>query len=786
MSVNLKHYGLIELSLIVILDIMSQTKVINWFEEELDDNKHSIPAPVSDSDGDTEYSKQYTVQLRNSQTKVILKCLMRMLELGDEEHNIYNGIRYIATFKRLRAKSRRTLCDAKKTFWTNYVNSLKNNVPANIVRNEFRRIMGKCSSVIPGLLNNGVMTSSSRNFDPEFLKIKDAAEKRNLNFTSDNTEHYNTPFTSEELEALRSQPVHNSYNAFHHSTLYGRYSGNPRRLRPAGVRFRELLSELDVHSPSVHILEYTTTPPWIMRRSMFDVSLSRSFKNFTPDFVYRLRFSELLSGYPNYSLVFTDGSRIDDYKEACDLDLVKENVKLEVVTEEESESTAVHQDSSVSSETRNIAREELLMIEQNHKNFDNFEKLGRNAFLECSKYDKLYTGEDKSKTKSCSYRFDSSKHSDTSCSSMKCTICAGQVPPGAISVAAVVRNGSSYSFSRCRSVIKFFNAQFIGSSQVYGPNIMSKQMVCRWCRQFSEGRQSVHDEECSGRPSLINDDCVELVRQCILENRRFTITELSSHFPQISRSLLHEIVTKHLLFKKVCARWVPKNLTPEHKVQRLGAALTFQQRYHDNGDEFLDRIVTGDEIWISHFTLETKQQSMHWRHSGSRVRTKFKQTLSVWKVMCTVFWDRKGILLIDFLPRGETVNADRYCETLRKLRRAIQNKRRGMLTAGVVLLHDNACPHTARRTAAVLTEFGWELFDHPPYSPDLAPSNFHVFLHLKKFLSSGERFGNDKELKTSVTCWFHSQAAEFYDRGIQKLIPRYDKCLNSDGGYVKK
>ncbi|KAJ4448973.1 hypothetical protein ANN_00365 [Periplaneta americana] len=236
------------------------------------------------------------------------------------------------------------------------------------------------------------------------------------------------------------------------------------------------------------------------------------------------------------------------------------------------------------------------------------------------------------------------------------------------------------------SVVKFFNAQSIAPieihqqlCQVYRPNIMSKQMVRRWCRQFSEGRQSVHDEERSGRPSLINDDRVELVRQCIMENRRFTITELSSHFPQISRSLLHEIVTKHLLLKKVCAR------------------------YHDDGDEFLDRIVTGDETWISHFTPETKQQSMHWRHSGSAARTKFKQTLSVQKVMCTVFWDRKGILLIDFLPRG------------------------------VVILHDNA-RHI--RLGAVLTEFGWELFDHPPYSPDLAPSDFHVFLDLKKFLSS--------------------------------------------------
>ncbi|KAJ4440405.1 hypothetical protein ANN_08546 [Periplaneta americana] len=218
-----------------------------------------------------------------------------------------------------------------------------------------------------------------------------------------------------------------------------------------------------------------------------------------------------------------------------------------------------------------------------------------------------------------------------------------------------------------RSVIKFFNAQSIAPieihrqlCQVYGPDIMSKQMVRRWCRQFSEGRQSVHDEERSGRPSLINDR-VELVRQCIMENRRFTITELSSHFPQIWRSLLHEIVTKHLLFKKVCAR-------------------------------------------------------------------------------------------------GETVNADRYCETLRKLRRAIQNKRRGMLTAGVVLLHDNARPHTARRTAAVLTEFGWELFHHPPYSPDLAPRDFHVFLHLKKFLSSGEEYN---ACSSALCNFFNSPVTSF-------------------------
>jgi histone-lysine N-methyltransferase SETMAR len=68
-----------------------------------------------------------------------------------------------------------------------------------------------------------------------------------------------------------------------------------------------------------------------------------------------------------------------------------------------------------------------------------------------------------------------------------------------------------------------------------------------------------------------------------------------------------------------------------------------------------------------------------------------------------------------------------------------------------------------------------------PYSPDLAPSDFHLFLRLKKFLS-GQCFFNDDDVKEAVK-WLSSQAATFYE-GIQKLVPRYDKCLNNGGNYV--
>ncbi|KDR23779.1 hypothetical protein L798_11353 [Zootermopsis nevadensis] len=83
------------------------------------------------------------------------------------------------------------------------------------------------------------------------------------------------------------------------------------------------------------------------------------------------------------------------------------------------------------------------------------------------------------------------------------------------------------------------------------------------------------------------------VRRKVREDRRFTISALSLHFPEISRTALYEIVTERLHYRKLCSRWVPKMLTEEHKKRRSASALTFLTRYHEEGDEMC-HIVTGD------------------------------------------------------------------------------------------------------------------------------------------------------------------------------------------------
>ena len=95
---------------------------------------------------------------------------------------------------------------------------------------------------------------------------------------------------------------------------------------------------------------------------------------------------------------------------------------------------------------------------------------------------------------------------------------------------------------------------------------------------------------------------------------------------------------------------------------------------------------------------------------------------------------------------------------------------RGELSVTILLLHDNARQTSVAQTQDLVTSFRWEQMDHPPYSPDLAPSDFHLFLHLKNFLG-GKRFDDDDDLKDEVQKWLTSQAAAFYEEGIQNLCP---------------
>ena len=103
----------------------------------------------------------------------------------------------------------------------------------------------------------------------------------------------------------------------------------------------------------------------------------------------------------------------------------------------------------------------------------------------------------------------------------------------------------------------------------------------------------------------------------------------------------------------------------------------------------------------------------------------------------------------------------------------------------VLLHHDNARPHTAAATVETVQQLGFELLQHPPYSPDLAPNDYHIFSPLKEALRV-RRFASNEEVKEAVHTWLQEQPKSIFSAGIQKLVERYNKYIVLQEDYVEK
>jgi len=300
---------------------------------------------------------------------------------------------------------------------------------------------------------------------------------------------------------------------------------------------------------------------------------------------------------------------------------------------------------------------------------------------------------------------------------------------------------------------------------MYDEHCLSRQAVQNWVQKFSEVRTSIEDEHRAGRPVEITTlETLQRVEDIIRAERRITVDAVATAIG-CSRCQIYNMMREGLGFFKVCSRWMPRQLTQQHKSQRMGLSLQHLQRYQDEGDNMLSLIVTGDVSWVHHYAPEMKLASMQWKHPVSPAHKKFNVTLSAGKVMLRVFSDCQGILLTEFQQCGHTITSASYCTILTKLRAAIRRKQLGLLTKRVLLLHDNACPHSANQTTATLRSFMWVVLQHPPYSPDLAPSDFQLFGPLKHHLS-GERFPDGGVVETAVRTWFRQQPKEFYAAGF--------------------
>jgi len=279
-------------------------------------------------------------------------------------------------------------------------------------------------------------------------------------------------------------------------------------------------------------------------------------------------------------------------------------------------------------------------------------------------------------------------------------------------------------------------------------------------------------------------EAIATVEAIVKENRHITVHEIAAHL-DMSHGSAHHIVHDVLQFHEVCARWVPHQLTAELK-ERVDACQELLKRFEAEGDGFLGRIVAGDETWAHNHQLETKKVSKEWRHTSSPKPQKFCTQPLAGRVMLTLSWVEQGVILEHYMSWRNTVTSAAYADLLKNyLHPAIKSKRHGLLSTGVLLQYDNPWPHTAHSTVATIQDLSFKCLPHPLYSPDLAPSDFHVFGPLKEAMG-GESFRSDEEVQQAAHKSLHSQPKDFFSRGIYALPKRWNTCMERNEDCIEK
>ena len=343
-----------------------------------------------------------------------------------------------------------------------------------------------------------------------------------------------------------------------------------------------------------------------------------------------------------------------------------------------------------------------------------------------------------------------------------------------------------------RYVIQYFHLKGFSPTGIkaeldstLGESAPSFSTIKYWIAEFKRGRSSCEDEHRCGRPNEVTTpETIKKIHKMVLEDRRLKVRELAD-MAGISKSAVHRILTGNLDMKKMCARWVPRLLTDEQKRRRENISTECLAKFHTNKAEFLRRFITMDETWVHYFTPETKEQSKQWTRRGEPAPKKAKTVPSAGKVMASVFWDCRGIIFIDYLQKGKTINGEYYANLLHQLSEKISEKRPHLAKKKILFHQDNAPVHTSARAMAKIRELKFELLPHAPYSPDLAPSDYFLFPNLKKWLG-GKRFASNDEVEAAVDGYFDELDKSHYKQGVEAIEHRWAKCIELKGDYVEK
>ncbi|XP_011859721.1 PREDICTED: histone-lysine N-methyltransferase SETMAR-like [Vollenhovia emeryi] len=208
------------------------------------------------------------------------------------------------------------------------------------------------------------------------------------------------------------------------------------------------------------------------------------------------------------------------------------------------------------------------------------------------------------------------------------------------------------------------------------------------------------------------------------------------------------MITEDLAMRKVCAKFVPRVLSDQQKVNRVQISQEIRSCVQENPN-FLDNVITGDETWCFEYDPETKRQSAEWHTNKSPRPKKARMSKSKHKSMLICFFDRRGVVHREFVPPGQTVNASFYVDVLDRLRKRVLRVRPDMADSWK-LHHDNAPCHTA------------------------------LLRDLK-----GNRYNSVEDVQEAVTASLKGIPESEFQKAYAQWESRYMRCVEAQGCYFE-
>ena len=304
--------------------------------------------------------------------------------------------------------------------------------------------------------------------------------------------------------------------------------------------------------------------------------------------------------------------------------------------------------------------------------------------------------------------------------------------------------------------------------RVYGRSALTLHAVMYQRKRHEQGK-GPEDSARSGRPRIEGLELV-IVDESVTADH-VSVQKLKPELRASERTILrrmHELGGEYLPVQRQ-----PHVLKQSDKDRRV--VLAGQLHKHLLAKNTWPRIITGDEAWIYLRNYNTAEWVFPWGRRSARTEPGVVDL----KIMLTVFWSTSGFHLVHFASSETRIDSEFICQRLRDLRAALPEPHAGKLFIHV----DNAPSHRAKITQTAIHDLGFTALPHPPYSPDLAPSDFYLFGYLKGAIR-GKIFSSIEELQDDILAKISLISQKTLRKVYNEWISRLERCTCGGGEYV--